>query len=424
MKPLKTLAGIASTSALVFGGVDASTLREEPLQRVERVAGYEIRAEQKGNTVETAFPWKDQPGFKVKYDMGEPSLTEKVKDKRNKEVITEVVTDFEGGFKVDILLNEKPDTNQFCYTIEGAENYDFFYQPPLTQEEKDQGSHRPPEIEGSYAVYHKTLKNHVIGQENYATGKVMHIPRPQVWELENESEKVWADLSYDAGQLCVTVPQDFLDVARYPVRVDPTFGYTSMGSSENPIGTASAGSDFGYRYGMTATSSLHGTPTSVTVGLCGSTGGGVTCGGAYNVPVSVFINEVRSFNTHPQIAFGEATTSVSASFAWATVTISNRTNDVFDELQYILSASADPSTLPGNDSIFIAYDSVLLNAFFYQKAYSGDGFYPSTKENPFRPDAPVTDQYISIYATYDQIYERTMNINNGTIRINNGTIDI
>lgn len=225
-------AGIFGTSALVLGGVDASVLEEQPINRTETVAGYVVEAKQVGNVVEADFPWKDQIGIKVKYDLGEPTVAEKLTDKRKKEVITETVTDFEGGFKVDILLNEKPDTNIFCYAIEGAENYDFFYQPPLTSDEIASGSNRPPEIEGSYAVYHKTLRNHVDGEENYATGKVMHIPRPQVWSLSDESTKEWADLSYDEGTgLCVTVPQDFLNKADYPVRVDPTFGYTSVGAS-------------------------------------------------------------------------------------------------------------------------------------------------------------------------------------------------
>lgn len=225
----KTTAGAAIGTAMIMGGVDASVLNETPLERVEIVAGEEVVAVQIENTVETTFPWKDQPGFVVSYDLGEPDVLDRIVDKRNKEIITEVVSDFDGGFKVDVLLNERPNTNVFCYAIEGHENYDFFYQPPLTEQEKADGFIRPPEIEGSYAVYHKTLANN-----EYKTGKVMHIPRPQVWEMNNEAQKVWADMTFDNGQLCVTVPQDFLDTATYPVRVDPTFGYTSLGLSADP----------------------------------------------------------------------------------------------------------------------------------------------------------------------------------------------
>lgn len=231
MTPKKLIAG-AITGVLSLGAVDASILNEKPLERLERVANERVEAKQLGNIVETTLPWKGEAGIKVKYDLGEPGALERIKDKRDKEILTEVVDINDGGFKVDILLNKKPDTNIFCYTIEGAENYNFFYQPPLTAEEIADGSYRAPEIEGSYAVYHKTLKNHIMGRENYATGKVMHIPRPQVWELnDKDNTTVWADLSYNDGQLCVTVDQEYLNKAKYPVRVDPTFGYTSVGGS-------------------------------------------------------------------------------------------------------------------------------------------------------------------------------------------------
>lgn len=263
MKKLLASLGIGST--LVLGGVDAAKLKETPIDIVETIASERVEAKQVGNEVQTTFPWKGEAGIKVIYDMGEPTLEEKFADKRKKQVITETVTDFEGGFKVDIILSEKPDTNVFCYAIEGAESYDFFYQAPLTPEEIAEGSSRPPEIEGSYAVYHKTLANHRIGGQNYATGKVMHIPRPQVWEIGNEeATTVWADLSYDEGQLCVTVPQDYLDKADYSngVRVDPTFGYTSSGASSAIF--SNAGSALG-SVSNTYTANTGDTITSYTI---------------------------------------------------------------------------------------------------------------------------------------------------------------
>lgn len=205
METQKIIAGIVAGGTLVMGGVDASVLNETAIQRVEAVAHERVEAKQIGNVVETTLTWKGENGLKVKYDMGEPTLAEKVTDKRKQQVITETVTDFDGGFKIDIILDKKPDTNVFCYTIEGAENYDFFYQTPLTQQEIDEGSEQPDNIIGSYAVYHKTLRNHEVGKTNYETGKVMHIPRPQVWEVnDKENTTIWADLSYNEGQLCVT----------------------------------------------------------------------------------------------------------------------------------------------------------------------------------------------------------------------------
>lgn len=258
MTPKTTIAGLGAT-AIIMGVVDVSTLDEKPIERTETIANEIVEAKQVGNIVETIFPWKGEQGLTIKYDMGEPTLTEKFNDERKKEVVTEVV-DNSNGFKIDILLKEKPSTNIFCYQIDGAENYNFHYQPSLTDlypktanglnndtwttiEEIDptkrmeydltRGMFQPEDMIGSIAIYHKTLKNHRIGGENYATGKVAHIPRPEVWELNNKASTTeWAELSYTQQDgLCVTVRQGFLDNATYPVRIDPTIGYTTAGTA-------------------------------------------------------------------------------------------------------------------------------------------------------------------------------------------------
>jgi len=232
----------------VVGGVDASVLNEQPIPETKIYLKEEtVTLKQVANVIEADMPWKDQSGFKVKYDMGEPTAMERLLDKRDAGIITETVDIADGGFKIDVILNSKPNTNQFCYTIEGAENYDFFYQPALTAEEITGGALRPEEIVGSYAVYHKTLKNHQIGKENYATGKVMHIPFPYVWETDNPTttRQRAENLTYSNGSLCVTVQQEFLDKAKYPVRVDPTFGYTTSGASSNELYNSSDGINYG-----------------------------------------------------------------------------------------------------------------------------------------------------------------------------------
>lgn len=230
----RVVAGITAAGALTFGAVDASVLNEQPLKRTEVIANERVEARQIGNVVETTLPWKGEDGFRVKYDLGTPSLRERMADRRSKQVITETVDFGDGGFKIDILLNERPSTNRFCYQVEGYEDYDFFYQPPLTDEEIKEGVKRPENIVGSYAVYHKTLRDHEVNGKNYATGKVMHIPRPEVWEVGNATNtKEWAELSYKErqGELCVTARQEFLANATYPIRIDPTFGYTTVGGT-------------------------------------------------------------------------------------------------------------------------------------------------------------------------------------------------
>jgi hypothetical protein len=307
MTPKTTLAGFGAT-AMLIAGVDASTLNETPLERLETIANERVEAKQIGNIVETTLPWKGEQGIKVKVDLGEPTISERLADKRKKEVITETVDFGDGGFKVDILLNEKPDTNIFCYQIEGAENYDFFYQPPLTEQEIVEGAERPEDIAGSYAVYHKTLKDHQLGKENYATGKVMHIPRPQVWELNNEqATKEWAELSYTEEKgLCVTARQEFLDKAKYPVRIDPTFGYTTAGASSD----YSTGDSI---WGKLATSIENGTITSISYyGSIGATAGNQnTKGGLYLASDDTILSPL-----------GDVVNISSQTKAWATSTVS------------------------------------------------------------------------------------------------------
>jgi len=136
-------------------------------------------------------------------------------------------------FEIDIILNEKPSTNIFTYKIQ-TEGLDFWYQPPLTEEEIAAGHTRPEIVVGSYAVYHKTGKHnyYINGREkNYKTGKFCHIYRPQAFDSNGNA--VWCDLNIDVetGTMTITVPQDFLDSAIYPVRVDPTIGNTDIGGS-------------------------------------------------------------------------------------------------------------------------------------------------------------------------------------------------
>lgn len=225
-------------------GADAVVLNETPIQ-AEYTLKEHVSIKQEGNVVEAVLPWKDQNGLKIKYDMGEPTMGERVNDERKVEVVTEQVSS--DAMKIDVLLNEKPKTNRFCYTIEGWEDYDFFLQPALTPEEIAEGAERTEEIVGSYAVYHKTLKNHRVGSTNYETGKVAHIPYPYIWSVDEltpeitKANTIRRAEAFDItdGQMCVTVAQKDLDTMEYPIRVDPTFGYTSIGASQRQIQGAS-----------------------------------------------------------------------------------------------------------------------------------------------------------------------------------------
>lgn len=136
----------------------------------------------------------------------------------------------DGGYEFEWVLKSKPKSNLLSATIQTKE-LDFFYQPALTAEEIEQGSERPENVVGSYAVYHSSKKNNVVGGKEYKTGKAFHIYRPEA--VDADGNKTWCEIHIDtgAGLLTVTVPEKFLAKAVYPIVVDPTFGYTTAGGT-------------------------------------------------------------------------------------------------------------------------------------------------------------------------------------------------
>ena len=140
-----------------------------------------------------------------------------------------------GGIEADVILKEKPDSNKIVFNIE-TQGLKFYYQPKLTQEEKDKGCLRPPDIIGSYAVYHDTQDKFLKTKaeaDKYQTGKAFHIFRPRM--KDGAGNECWGELNIDEkkGTLTITIPQEFLDKAVYPVchAAGLTFGYTTNGGT-------------------------------------------------------------------------------------------------------------------------------------------------------------------------------------------------
>lgn len=135
----------------------------------------------------------------------------------------------EEGFEFEFELPNKPKSNIFEMTIQ-TKGLEFLYQPELTQDEIDRGDIRPDNVVGSYAVYHDSKTDN-----EYKTGKAFHIYRPEA--IDKDGNKTWCELDIDVDNeiLTITVPQKFLDDAVYPVIVDPTFGYTTVGATQTDM---------------------------------------------------------------------------------------------------------------------------------------------------------------------------------------------
>jgi len=138
----------------------------------------------------------------------------------------------EGGYEFDVLLKSKPDTNIMTFSIQ-TKGLRFVYQGELTEEDIKLGAVRPDNIIGSYAVYYDGNPINVEGGKEYKAGKAFHIYRPKIKDANNNW--TWGELSIDTANnlLTVTIPQEFLDMATYPVShaAGLTVGYTTAGAS-------------------------------------------------------------------------------------------------------------------------------------------------------------------------------------------------
>ena len=181
--------------------------------------------------------WDNEVNFSIRRDNGCRKFKEKdnmiVFESEKEDVRFYELNGFEdGGLEVEILLKDKPKNNVFNFSIE-TKGLRFCYQGELSDiDEREREKIRPADVVGSYAVFHKTKKNNNLkDKHNYKTGKAFHIYRPKA--IDNKGNITWCVLNIDVDKkiLSVTVPNDFLDNASYPVVVDPTIGYTSIGAS-------------------------------------------------------------------------------------------------------------------------------------------------------------------------------------------------
>lgn len=294
-------------------------------------------------------------------------------------------------FDIDFTLDAKPDTNVFTYKIDGASDFDFFYQPELTAEEIAEGASRPDNVVGSYAVYHKTKANHQLGSTNYATGKAFHIYRPKA--IDANGAEVWADLNYDSSILSVTVPQKFLAEAVYPIRVDPTFGYTGAGVSS----IVSIGSPTSDTSRMQAVAHALDTPATldqISMYL-ESSGASDTA----DLAAVIYREDSAGSGSHDKVLeIQRSDVTVTSSEAWYTFTGSSQSLSVDT---YILAAIANGEDAGMVNGLRLWYDSGGTSRNKYTEVTTGAGsFATRLAEDPWTAAAAADTNEYSIYVTY------------------------
>lgn len=293
----------------------------------------------------------------------------------------------EGGYEFEVILKEKPNTNQVRFTLVDKD-VEYYYQPELTQKEKDEGAERPEHVIGSYAVYTKTPKTNWKGGKEYKCGKVGHIYRPKIHD--SNGKEVWGEMNISNGILTITVPQEFLDRAVYPVVVDPTFGYTSRGNSSDQI-TLGSGDYSSNRFGYTVSFSESGTLEKLSVAFSGAGFSGA------NIDATAFINneDSEATDSHGQVAKIERVNIADIS-TWGTVFEDfTASGEALTPNEYILNAVAKWNSGP---DVSIQYDSdVTRNNYF-----SSGGVYATLRdENPWDEVKSTGARRYSFYATYE-----------------------
>lgn len=324
------------------------------IQRWDNEVNFSIRAEEKaGATIE------EKDGV-IKYITPEYEVHQYEKPNAGED----------GGFEFEWVLNSLPSTNILTATIQTKE-LDFFYQGELTQEEIDAGSERPENVIGSYAVYHKTKRDNALGSKEYKTGKAFHIYRPKAADFNGTEE--WCDLNIDEtnGLLTVTIPQKFLDDAVYPVKVDPTFGYTSKGASSSSMEDTIIGS--------WAAPADNGSVGSITAYLNITTAAHTTKFALYNYTSTSDAGNLIAATAAGLIGTGDSTYTLNFSSPPSIVASTN---------YHILGWSE--STI-GANTLF--WDTVSNGGLFSSVVYTGTFPSPLTSESSL-------NQRHSIYATY------------------------
>lgn len=299
----------------------------------------------------------------------------------------------DGGVEFEIVLAAKPPINYLDLPVQ-SKNVNWFYQPPLTSEWSIGGMggkivsvteteardasdtlliYRPPNVVGSYALYHSLTPGNVVGGKEYKCCKFCHIYRPMA--IDAVGGRAWCSLSYNGvDTLRLMVPQVFLDAAVYPVIIDPTFGNTAQQATQLYQGPKHCSGFF------QAPAAGNITSISTCVVLYEGSNPG-------NVNAGYYTGVIGDVQTH--VAHGTSTAISPASKSFQTVNvagaISAGVNYWLEFQQAYVVAAYD-----------LFYDSAASSNAI---AYDGSGTYDNWASDP-ATYTYASSVILSIYATY------------------------
>ena len=156
--------------------------------------------------------WNDECWFNMNQVDVVDKEVEKFKDDKIELTIgnnTHVYSIVGDTLACELVLAQRPPLDEVEFKIDFPEGLMFWRQPPLTQEEINQGCIRPENVKGSYAVYWKKRNN------KYKTGKFCHIYRPRL--VDDWGDWVWAVVDIQSKRMFFKMDGEWLDNAHYPV---------------------------------------------------------------------------------------------------------------------------------------------------------------------------------------------------------------
>ncbi|TAH54404.1 MAG: hypothetical protein EWM51_06840 [Treponema sp.] len=124
-------------------------------------------------------------------------------------------------FEYDVVLLREPETNVVSIDLSVPDGLEFFRQP-TEEAARRKGIRCAPEVFDSYAVYWKERNG------RFKTGKFCHIYRPRIRDARGR--EVWGRLEITGRVMTVTIPEEWLADAAYPVVVDPVIGTQTRGA--------------------------------------------------------------------------------------------------------------------------------------------------------------------------------------------------
>jgi hypothetical protein len=300
------------------------------------------------------------------------------------------------SFEYDITLKGKPATNKIEFNIK-TQGLDFFFQPPLNQEIKigEEGVvsctetdcynkdgkviiYRPENVVGSYAIYASGEKVNLTDGKLYKTGKVGQIFRPRI--ADAEGKWAWEELSIKDNLLTITIPQDFLDKAVYPIHsTGINFGDTTLGSTGSSVGY------YGPYRSQFTTGSVGGVGVSMTVGVWDQ----------YGVPLNNITTQCAIYSGANLITNGttnQAVITFTVVPSWTSPFLFSTGPTIAANTAYYLAFGANTSA---QDAFFV-YDTATGGVHGYDiTAYAS--WWPTWVDN-----GGGTRKY-SIYATYNTV---------------------